>query len=93
MIEDMQLRGLAPLTQRAYLHAIQQFALYYGKSPDQISDEELRQYFLYLHNHKHVARSTATVALCALKFLSLIGLYYPKIVGNRIKAVGGNTAQ
>ena len=46
MIEDMQLRGLAPLTQRAYLQAIQQFALYYGKSPDQISDEELRQYFL-----------------------------------------------
>jgi len=39
MIEDMQLRGLSPLTQRAYLHAIQQFALYYGKSPDQITDE------------------------------------------------------
>jgi integrase/recombinase XerD len=62
MIEDMQLRGLAPLTQRAYLQAIQQFALYYGKSTDQITDEELRQYFLYLHNHKPVARSTATVA-------------------------------
>ena len=69
MIEDMQLRGLAPLTQRAYLQAIQQFALYYGKSPDQITDEELRQYFLYLYNEKHIARSTATVALCAIKFL------------------------
>jgi integrase/recombinase XerD len=69
MIEDMQLRGLSPLTQRAYLHAIQQFALYYGKSPDQITDEELRQYFLYLYNEKQVARSTATVALCAIKFL------------------------
>jgi site-specific recombinase XerD len=69
MIEDMQLRGLSPLTQRAYLQAIQQFALYYGKSPDQITDEELRQYFLYLYNQKHVARSTATVALCAIKFL------------------------
>src|SRR2546422_11235217 len=69
MIEDMQLRGLAPLTQRAYLQAIQQLALHYGKSPDQLSDEELRQYFLYLHNQKHVARSTATVALCAIKFL------------------------
>jgi hypothetical protein len=56
MIEDMQLRGLAPLTQRAYLQAIQQLALYYGKSPEQITDEELRQYFLYLHNEKHVAR-------------------------------------
>jgi integrase/recombinase XerD len=69
MIEDMQLRGLAPLTQRAYLQAIEQFARYCGKSPDQITDEELRQYFLYLSNHKQVARSTATVALCAIKFL------------------------
>jgi integrase/recombinase XerD len=69
MIEDMQLRGLAPLTQRAYLQAIEQFARYYGKSPDQITEEQLRQYFLYLHNEKHVARSTATVALCAIKFL------------------------
>ena len=60
MIEDMQLRGLAPLTQRAYLQAVKQFALYYGKSPDQITDEQLRQYFLYLYNQKHIARSTAT---------------------------------
>jgi integrase/recombinase XerD len=69
MIEDMQLRGFAPHTQRAYLQAIAQLALYYGKSPDQITDEELRQYFLYLHNEKGVACSTATVALCAIKFL------------------------
>jgi site-specific recombinase XerD len=69
MIEDMQLRGLAPATQQAYLQAVKQFALYYGKSPDQITDEQLRQYFLYLYNEKHIARSTATVALCAIKFL------------------------
>jgi len=69
MIEDMQLRGLAPATQQAYLQAVKQFALYYGKSPDQITDEQLRQYFLYLYNQKHIARSTATVALCAIKFL------------------------
>jgi len=73
----MQLRGLSPLTQRAYLHAIQQFALYYGKSPDQITDEELRQYFLYLYNEKQIARSTATVALCAIKFLFEHTLHQP----------------
>jgi len=69
MIEDMQLRGLAPATQQAYLQAVKQFALYYGKSPEQITDEQLRQYFLYLYREKHIARSTATVALCAIKFL------------------------
>ncbi len=59
MIEVMQLRGLAPHTQRAYLQAIQRLALYYYNSPDQITEEELRQYFLYLHHEKHIARSTA----------------------------------
>jgi integrase/recombinase XerD len=50
MIEDMQLRGLAGRTQEAYVAAVRQLADHYGKSPDQISDEELRQYFLYLTN-------------------------------------------
>jgi len=47
MIEDMQLRGLAERTQEVYVAAVRQLAEHYGKSPDQISDEELRQYFLY----------------------------------------------
>jgi integrase/recombinase XerD len=45
-IEDMQLRGLAGRTQEAYVAAVRQLAEHYGKSPAQISDEELRQYFL-----------------------------------------------
>jgi len=57
MIEDMQLRGLAPLTQRAYLRAVRELARYYHKSPDLISEEELRHYFLYLLHEKHLARS------------------------------------
>lgn len=69
MIEDMQLRGLAPGTQRAYVGAVQALAVYYGKSPDHLSDEELRQYFVYLTNERQLARSTCTIALCAIKFL------------------------
>jgi integrase/recombinase XerD len=34
MIEDMQLRGLAPLTQRAYLRAVHELARFHHKSPD-----------------------------------------------------------
>jgi integrase/recombinase XerD len=46
MLEDMQLRGLASRTQQSYLHAVQQLALHYGKSPELLTDEDLRQYFL-----------------------------------------------
>ncbi len=69
MIEDMQLRDLAKRTQEMYVTAVRQLAEHYNKSPAQISDEELRQYFLYLKNVKERSRSTCTVALCAIKFL------------------------
>ena len=68
MLEDMQLRGLAERTQEGYLRAAHQLAAYYNKSPDKISEEELRQYFLYLKNEKKAARSTCSVALYGLKF-------------------------
>lgn len=68
MIEDMQLRGLAARTQESYLQAVVQLARYYRKPPDQINEEELRQYFLYLKNDRQVSRSTQTIALCGIKF-------------------------
>ena len=68
MIEDMQLRGLAERTQESYLLAVSQLARHYHKPPDQINEEELRQYFLFLKNEKHAARATCTIALCGIKF-------------------------
>jgi integrase/recombinase XerD len=68
MIEDMQLRGFAVRTQEAYLSAVRQLAKHCRKSPDQINEEELRQYFLFLKNEKHAARNTCTLALCGIKF-------------------------
>jgi site-specific recombinase XerD len=64
----MQLRGLSERTQETYLRTVRQLAEYYGSSPDQISEEELREYFLYLENGKQVAPSTFTQALCGIKF-------------------------
>ena len=67
-IEDMQLRGLSERTQEAYVTVVRQLAEHYSKSPDQITEEELRAYFLYLKNVKQYSRSTSTVALCGIKF-------------------------
>jgi integrase/recombinase XerD len=68
MIECLQLRGLAERTQEAYTRAVRQLAAHYHKSPDQISEAELRQYFLYLKNVKHYSRNTMTVAICGIRF-------------------------
>ena len=68
MIEDMQLRGFSARTQESYVTAVRQLAAHYHTSPDRLTEEDLRQYFLYLATEKKVARATATIALCGIKF-------------------------
>ena len=68
MIEDLQLRGLSPRTQEAYVRVVRQLAEHYDKPPDEITEEELRQYFLYLTNGKGVSASAFRGALCGIKF-------------------------
>ncbi len=46
MIQDMQLRGFSPRTQESYVRAVRKLAEHYHKSPDLITDEELREYFI-----------------------------------------------
>ncbi len=68
MLEDMQLRGFSARTQECYVAGVRQLAEHYHRSPDQLTEEDLRQYFLYLASAKKVARATATIALCGIKF-------------------------
>jgi hypothetical protein len=63
MIESLQLRGMSERTQEAYVRAVRQLAKHYKKSPDLISEEELRQYFLYIKNVKKYSRPTTTFPL------------------------------
>jgi site-specific recombinase XerD len=68
MIEDLQLKGMGERTQQMYVRAVGQLAEHYHKSPDKITEEELRDYFLYVKNVKKWSRSTSTIALCGIKF-------------------------
>jgi integrase/recombinase XerD len=48
MIEDMKLAGLSPATQATYIDAVRKLAAHYRRSPDQLSEEEVRAYVLSL---------------------------------------------
>lgn len=67
-LEDLQLHGFAASTQSVYVSAIKQLARHYHQPPDQLTEEQLRQYFLHLTQVRQVSRSNATIALCAIKF-------------------------
>jgi integrase/recombinase XerD len=85
MLENMQLRGLAARTQESYLAAVQQLAVHFARSPDLLTEEQLRQYFLYLRNDKRLAPNTVNVALNAVKFLYLHTLERPWPLGNLVR--------
>jgi integrase/recombinase XerD len=68
MLEDLQLRGLAPKTQQCYLAAVKHLALHDQRPPAQISEAQLRQYFLHLINEKQVAESTLRIHLDGIRF-------------------------
>ena len=68
MIEDLQLAGMSERTQQMYVRAVRMLAEYYKKSPDQITEEELRRYFLHIKNVKKWSRTGITIALCGIKF-------------------------
>lgn len=77
MLEDMQLKGLAPATQYAYVRYVEQLAKFIGRSPDQATDEDFRQFFLAMHKVRGLSRSSATVAIAAFKFLFEVTLQRP----------------
>ena len=68
MIEDMNLRKLAPKTQDAYIRAVKKLGDYLGHSPHTASKEDLRQFQLYLVN-QGTSRITLNATVTALRFL------------------------
>jgi site-specific recombinase XerD len=68
LIDELVLRGYAEKTKEAYVHAVASLAAYYGRSPDQIADQEARSYLLHLHTATGKAASTLNVAVSGLRF-------------------------
>ena len=71
MLQDLQLRGMAPSTQKDYVRAVQKVAEHYNKLPDQITEEELREYFLYLKMLKSFPATHQQLPCAASNFLHL----------------------
>ena len=69
MIEDMQRHGYSAKTKAAYVGAVRGPAKYYKRSPEDITQEEVRAYFLWLVKERSVARNTLTIHLSGIKFL------------------------
>ncbi len=74
MSEDMQVRNLAPHTQRSYLQQVSQFARHFGKSPELLGPDDIRAYQLHLTQDRRLSASSILVAVAAIRFLYKVTL-------------------
>ena len=55
VLDELQRRNYSPATTRGYILAIKQFADYFGKSPERLGGDEIRQFETYLLRDKKLA--------------------------------------
>jgi integrase/recombinase XerD len=68
MHQDLQLAGLAEGTQKAYLRVVKQLAAHFDKAPDRLTEQELREYLLYLKNERQYSPSSLKIAASGITF-------------------------
>jgi integrase/recombinase XerD len=69
MLLDLQLSGAKPSTQRTYLREAENLAKYFHKSPEQLGEDELKTYLLYLMKERHLSEGTFRFYVAGLKFV------------------------
>lgn len=69
MINGMKLRNFSPRTQQAYLKSVEKLSIYYKKSPDTLSSEQVQKFILHLIVEKKLSWSSCNVCFSAFKFL------------------------
>ena len=70
--QDLQLNRRGERTQQSYVRNVRKFAEFLKRDPDSASEDDLRNYLLFIKNDRHWSSSTINVAQQALKkFFSL----------------------
>lgn len=70
MIHELELQRKAPDTVRGYVKDVEDLARYYGRSPDQISREEIRDYMHHLIVDRKLSYSYCNHKLVAISFFN-----------------------
>ncbi len=67
IIEEMKLRNLSHRTEQSYVSAMVGLVKHYRRSPDQITQDEIRSYLLHLQE-RGLSPSSRNVAISGMKF-------------------------
>ncbi len=68
LIEDLQLAGYSPSTTESYSSSVVKLSKHFNRSPDQLSEEEIRQFFIHLKEERHLSDSSFKQYVTGIKF-------------------------
>lgn len=80
MLADLRIRNYAERTQSMYVARVAEMARHFGRSPSDLSAEEVREYLRYLKEEREVSRSAFAQTVGALRFLFGFTLGRPEMV-------------
>lgn len=69
MLDELRLRNLSEVTVRLYIGSVERFSRYFGKSPEQLGPEQIREFLLHLIYDRKATPSTIQLYRSALRFL------------------------
>jgi len=78
MVEDMTIRNLSPATQRSYISAVSKFSRYFGRSPDTLSLDDVRDFQVHLVSQE-ISWGSLNQIVCALRFFYGVTLNQPTV--------------
>jgi len=77
MLDELERRNYSPSTVRSYLHAVEEFARHFGRSPEQLGPDHVRQYQVHLFRDRKLSARTIAGQTAALRFLFVKTLRRP----------------
>lgn len=77
MLDELQRRNYAQNTVRSYIKAVEDFARHFGKPPERLGPEHIREYQVHLFRDRKLAASTVEGRAAALRFLFVKTLRRP----------------
>ena len=68
MLEELQRRNYAQSTAKQYIRIVREFAKHYGKAPDQLGPDQIREYSAYLFRERKLDPGTVQQHVAGLRF-------------------------
>jgi len=69
MLAELQLRGITPRTQTAYLREITKLENYFNRSPEELGEEEVKEYLVHMLEDRGLSSGTYKYYAAGIKFL------------------------